>query len=139
MKDYRIDTQEKFRALLEAAERKDPDAQGWRALEGYVRGPLPLDRRGLIAAFHDLFQYTEDQVPPINALACSIAITTKQTVFIVQTTTRWTLLLFQIVIDRPESEGPSLWYDEEENGKYANDQYIAHVDPDGTFHIDGLS
>lgn len=108
---------------------------------GYVSDGLPGDREGLIAVMHDLI-LAKGGTLFWNEMAANIAKQTGQRVYIIMTETRWHMMLFAIE-RREEDELDCLWYDEFEivDGKreYANDQFIAHYDPDGTYGFDGAS
>lgn len=130
MNDYRIKTHDQLIELYTRAEEADPNAKGWEAIKGYVRWAPPTDRQGLIAIIHDQCMRTEDQVAELNLLAKQVAKQTNQRVYHVFTESRWNILLFAL------DDGS---YDENEDGKYANDQYIAYYDPDGTYKLVGVS
>jgi len=125
MKDYRLMTEERLRARIEEAEREGK-ADRWE--DGYVRSGLPSDRKGLIAAFHSQCMLDKAHCTQINSMAEAIARRTKQRVYLVGTESGWHLLLFAV------DDGS---YDENENGKYANDQFIGYYDPE--WHFVGCS
>ncbi len=159
MKDYRVRTRAETEAYFEQV-RKDNNwprghvddwdapeevkaaARAWLPFAGHVRSDMPSDRRGLIAVVHDIFVADQPAEFDWHKKAKLIAKKTGQKVFVVMTTGRWHMMLFSIKV--AEDEEPERdWYDDCETRKgtrvYANDQYIAHYDPDGTFHFDGAS
>jgi hypothetical protein len=106
---------------------------------GYVTGPeMPSDRQGLLASLHDRCCVTDEQVEWFHRLAKSIAKETGRRIYVTFTTSRWHLILLSTTDERGR-----LWYDqtELENGVrvYADDQFIGHYDPDGSFQVDGVS
>ncbi len=130
--------------------RRGPNHQGsWsdaemKALQDRrnVLEEFPPDREGLIAVLHPWFDETEEHRERLYAVIKSIAMATGRHVFYVMTESRWRLVLFGIDYGQPEDEDEEprgLWYDQTENGHDANDQFISHYDPDGTYHLDGAS
>lgn len=148
MKDYRVDyrNEAQFRAVIEENHAKGAPSH----FHGYVRGGLPADRKGLIVILHDLIM-VQGGTAFWNEMAADVARQTGQRVYIIMTEQRWHMMLFGIVVpvDAKEPEGEThLWYDEYEvmevaagvrKRTYANDQFIAHYDPDGTYGFDGAS
>lgn len=71
----------------------------------------------------------------------------KQTVFVVMTEQRWRMLFFGFKLTDPNHRADfglelgeeKIWYDDYPDGKYANDQFVGHYDPDGSWHIDSVS
>ena len=137
MNDFRIRGMAHLRAIIE---------EGKSAIETYVRAGLPPDRKGLIAVYHPLLEYTGRFLEQVSDVAKLIAMEQQQTVFVVMTETRWRLLLFgfQTPDDRLENFGlepgaEHIWYDDYEDGKFANDQFVGHYAPDGSWHVDSIS
>jgi hypothetical protein len=120
MKDYRLLTEKQLRA------RVDGDPEAWKA--GYVRSRMPSDRKGLIAAFHAQLMLDDEHCAQVNKMAEDIARRTKQRVYVVGTTGGWHLLLFGL------DDGS---YDDNEDGEYADDQFIGYYDPE--WHFVGCS
>lgn len=159
MKDYRLTTRAAVLARYEEDRKEhnwptghidtwtDRDAAaravGHDPMQGYVRGPFPGDRQGLIAAMHALFMVDQPAEFDWHKKAELMAKKTGQKVFVVMTEARWHLMLFSIKVARDDDGKEDDWYDDHEtDGKkrvYANDQYICHYDPDGTFRFDGAS
>lgn len=157
MKDYRLTTRDDVLARFEEDRKEHNWPTGhidtWTDREaaaraanhdprhGYARGPFPSDRKGLIAVMHPLFMVDQPSEFDWHKKAELIAKKTGQKVFVVMTEARWHLMLFSIKAMEDGDEYD--WYDDHEtDGQkrvYANDQYIAHYDPDGTFHFDGAS
>lgn len=124
---------------------------------GFVTGPLPPDRRGLLAAMHDRCCVTDEQIAAFNNVAASIAKETGRRVYVTFTRSRWHLILLAIEFppDR-DHDTAYIWFDDTEprasnepvyagdpsavgDRVYADDQYIAHYEPDGSWHFDGCS
>lgn len=138
MNDFRIRDMEHLRDVLEEG--------GNEALRTYVRGDLPPDRRGLIAVYHPLLEYTGDFLEHINEVAKWIARSQGRRVFVVMTESRWRLLLFGFETPPERRENfileecdEHIWYDDYEDGKFANDQFVGHYDPDGSWYVDSIS
>jgi hypothetical protein len=142
MNNYRIRDIAHARQIIEEGESE-------KAINVYVRDNLPPDRKGLIAVYHPLIEYTGDFLDHIHRAAEAIAMEHKRPVFMVMTETRWRLILFgEPVTDQKRREDFGLenwddeehiWYDSYENGEYANDQFVGHYDPDGSWHVDSVS
>ena len=131
------------------------EGESEKAINIYVRSGLPPDRKGLIAVYHPLLEYTDgfeqtsDFVASINETAKRIAMEQQQTVFVVMTECRWRLLVFGEPVTDPKrredfgledgDDEEHIWYDDYEDGKFANDQFVGHYDPDGTWHVDSIS
>jgi hypothetical protein len=105
----------------------------------YALGPMPPDRKGLIAVFHPLCVRTKEQILVLNDLAKACAADTGQRVYTVMTQDRWYLLLFGIPVTNQDSGQGGVWYDDRPGGVVADDRYIAHFDPDGSWTLDGAS
>ena len=103
----------------------------------YVFSGLPPDRKGLIAAVHPLFNYTEGFRTQLADSAKVIAVDRKQPVFIVQTEDHWLLILFGEEREPTKDNEFTTWYDD--GGESASDQFIGHYDPNGTWHLDSAS
>lgn len=142
MNDFRVTTDEQFREVLKAAEASTPPVDYPACMRGLVRGPMPEDRRGLLAVMHDQCMRTDEQMARHHLLAMELAKQTGQRVYMVYTTGRWHLLLLAIEVTTSvgvEGVEGKLWYDDMPGGVYANDQHISHVNPDGTYDVDGAS
>ena len=116
---------------------------GKELLNRYTFSGLPPDRKGLIAVFHPLMEYTGEFLGHMHEVMKLIAMYKKRTVFFVMDDQKWRLVLFGYVITDPkileedfglEPGITRIWYDQ-----YANDQFISHYDPDGSYHVDGVS
>ena len=125
------------------------EGESEKAINIYVRSGLPPDRKGLIAVFHPLLEYTGNFLEHINDVAKTIAMEQQQTVFVVMTECRWRLLVFGEPVTDPkrredfgledDDDEEHIWFDDHPGGEFANDQFVGHYDPDGSWHVDSIS
>lgn len=121
----------------------------------YVSGKAsPPDRKGLLAVLHPRLSSFDE----VAAMALVAARGLGRRVYAVQTEDRWYMVLLGIPradlpaatrkahaddgdFDRDGDDGglPEPFYDDYPDGKYANDQYIAYYEPDGSYHLFGES
>lgn len=138
MDDYRIQDENDLLCVVEANA-----PASWRRT--HVWGDLPPDRRGLIAAFHPQCLLQPDWVGWINRIAEGVARSTGQVVFhIMASNSGWNLLLFGFSVTEPLAQASgvepgSVWYDDQVEEGCDHDQYIARYDPDGSWHLLGVS
>ena len=119
---------------------KDILQRGGRdALHLYTFDDLPPDRKGLIAAFHPVLEYTGATLTALHASMEQLAIETNRPIFFVMTKTKWRLILFGYERVPTEDDGGTVGYDDEEKGEYANDQFVSHYETDGTYRVDSIS
>ena len=137
--NYRIRDYEHSVALIKQNIKADPEGGIDAALKLYARDSLPPDREGLIAVIHPLIEYHGEFIRQIHEVAQTIAMEEKRPVFFVMTESRWRLLLLGEVRVSEETGEEFPWYDDEENGRFANDQFSGHYDPDGSWHVDSIS
>jgi len=104
-----------------------------RAEHQYPQEPFPSDRTGLLAVLHPSFigdlssslgeRSADANWVDLSMRALEFAAYYDQPVFIVQTRRGWVLLL----LGYGNNPHGCPWYDDHENGEYADDQYIGRV------------
>ena len=137
--NYRIRDYDHSVELIKANIKDDPEGGIDAALKLYVRDSLPPDREGLIAVIHPFVEYSNEFICQIHGVAKAIAMAEGRPVFFVMTESRWRLLLLGEVRVSEETGEEFPWHDDEEGGEFANDQFVGHYDPDGSWHVDSIS